>query len=412
VPVGYLISTGLMAACVLFAIAPPRPRESSPFRLSFWFGFLVNELPFVAFDLLVASTVLAVIQNGVHSSVFWAGLALAVAAALGLAFVVGRALRTRPAVELALREGLGSGWQTGIDGPTAARQHHALPLARILFAPFFFRRRDVVRVRNIRYGDAGRAHLLDLYRPRSPRPGAPLLVHLHGGAFLMGRKSREARALLYRLASQGWVCVSANYRLRHAATRRDQLIDVKGVLAWIQKHGREYGADPAVVFVAGSSAGAHLAALAALTPNRPEFQPGFEDVDTAVRGAICLYGYYGSVDGNDPLASSLRGTDGSDAPPFFVAHGDLDTLVVADDVRRFVERLRSKSQSPVVYAELPGGQHSFDLFHSIRFEAVIDGVEAFAAWVMSGPAAAKVAQGLRNVDGVPSSESLAPRATT
>jgi acetyl esterase/lipase len=394
VPVGYLISTGLMAACVLFAIAPPRPRESSPFRLSYWFAFLVNELPFVAFYLLVASTVLAVIQNGVHSPVFWAGLALALAAALGLAFVVGRALRTRPAVELALREGLGGGWQTGIDGPITARQHHALPLARILFAPFFFRRRDVVGVRNIRYGDAGRAHLLDLYRPRSPRPGAPLLVHLHGGAFVTGKKSREARALLYRLASLGWVCVSANYRLRHAATRRDQLIDAKRVLAWVQKHGREYGADPVAVFVAGSSAGAHLAALAALTPNRAEFQPGFENVDTAVRGAICLYGYYGSVDGNELLATSLRGTDASDTPPFFVAHGDLDTLVVVDDVRRFVERLRSKSQSPVVYTELPGGQHSFDLFHSIRFEAVIDGVEAFAACVLSRPAAANMAQGV------------------
>ena len=39
---------------------------------------------------------------------------------------------------------------------------------------------------------------------------------------------------------------------------------------------------------------------------------------------------------------------------------------------------------PVVYAELPGGHHTFDLFHSIRFEAVVDGVEAFSAWVRSG----------------------------
>jgi hypothetical protein len=36
-----------------------------------------------------------------------------------------------------------------------------------------------------------------------------------------------------------------------------------------------------------------------------------------------------------------------------------------------------------VYAELPGAQHSFDLFHSIRFETLIDGIEAFAAWVRS-----------------------------
>jgi hypothetical protein len=35
----------------------------------------------------------------------------------------------------------------------------------------------------------------------------------------------------------------------------------------------------------------------------------------------------------------------------------------------------------VVYAELPGAQHAFDLFHSVRFDAVVNAVEAFAAWV-------------------------------
>jgi hypothetical protein len=43
--------------------------------------------------------------------------------------------------------------------------------------------------------------------------------------------------------------------------------------------------------------------------------------------------------------------------------------------------LRSSSSNPVVYAELPGGQHTFDLVHSLRFEAVVDAIEAFAAWV-------------------------------
>ena len=37
----------------------------------------------------------------------------------------------------------------------------------------------------------------------------------------------------------------------------------------------------------------------------------------------------------------------------------------------------------LVYAELPGAQHSFALFHSLRFEAVVDAIEAFAAWVRS-----------------------------
>ena len=72
-----------------------------------------------------------------------------------------------------------------------------------------------------------------------------------------------------------------------------------------------------------------------------------------------------------------------DAPPFFVAHGDLDTLVLVADARGFVERLRSAPSHPVVYAELPGAHHTFDLFHSIRFDTVVDAIESFVAWVRS-----------------------------
>ena len=133
-----------------------------------------------------------------------------------------------------------------------------------MFAPFFYRRRDVERIANISYGTAGRKNLLDLYRHRDQPPGGPILVHLHGGALFMGKKNREARPLLYRLASQGWVCISANYRLRPAAQFPDYLIDVKKVIAWAREHAREHGADPALVFVAGSSSGAQLAALSRL----------------------------------------------------------------------------------------------------------------------------------------------------
>jgi acetyl esterase/lipase len=177
------------------------------------------------------------------------------------------------------------------------------------------------------------------------------------------------------------VCISANYRLRPARFP-DQLIDVKKVIAWVREHSDEYGVDPDMLIVAGSSAGGHLASLAALTANDPAFQPGFEQADTSVVAAISLYGYYGSIDTKGPTSSPLAYV-GADAPPFFVAHGDQDTLVLVEDARGFVEQLQRGSSNPVVYAELPGGQHSFDLFHSIRFEIVVDAIEAFASCVRS-----------------------------
>jgi len=294
---------------------------------------------------------------------------------------VWRELQAGPAIDRAMIEGLGAGWRAGLDPGLAARRRRGRPLARVLFGPFLVRRRDVERVADVRYGDAaGAANLLDLYRHRSHPSGGPTLIHLHGGAFVGGRKDREARPLIYRLASQGWLCISANYRLSPAARFPDHLVDVKKVLAWVREHGHEYGADPGVVIVAGSSAGGHLASLAALTPGYPEFQPGFERADTSVSAAISLYGYYGPLATDEGPPSSPLAYVGPDAPPFFVAHGDQDTLVSVENARPFVELLQSVSSDPVVYVELPGAQHSFDVFHSLRFEAVVDGIEAFAAW--------------------------------
>ena len=373
-PFGYLITTVTAAVCTSFALKPPRPAHSSPSNASYRLGFLVGELPFLLFYVLLASTLLAFAQADLTTPVGVVGLGLAVVTTCGLAVLVVRALPTRSVVEAALRTGLGD---TSLS--LESRGHPAL--ARILFAPFFFRRRDVERVASIAYGDAGRSNLLDVYRHRSRPAGCPVLVHFHGGAFRSGRKSREGRPLLYRLASQGWVCVSANYRLSPAGKFPDYVIDAKKVIAWIREHGHEHGAGSEVVVVAGSSAGGHIAAMAGLTPNDPVFQPGFEDADTSVSAVVGLYGYYGGLSTDAALPSSPAAYVRPDAPPFFIAHGELDTIVLVEDARAFVTGLRSASDGPVVYAELPGAQHTFDLFHSLRFESVVDGIQAFTAWV-------------------------------
>ena len=379
-PIGYLVAVTLVAWCTLFALAPlRRPRALGV--MSFTFGFVLNELPLVAFYWLLASTVLAFSQGDIGSPAGRVAFGLALLATAGLVMVAWRGLRAGPVVERALGEGLGTGWGTVIDAGIAARLRRRVPDGIALFWPLIVRRRDVERVANVSYGEAGRWNLLDVYRHRGHPSGGPVLVYLHGGRFTSGRKNREARPLIYRLASQGWVCISANYRLSPAARFPDHLVDVKKVIAWARSHGHEYGADPAMMFLAGSSAGGHLASMAALTPCDPAFQPGFERADTSVTAAISLYGYYGSLDTRDGPPSSPVDYIGPQAPPFFMAHGDQDTLVPAESARLFAGKLRGTSANPVVYAELPGAQHTFDLFRSVRFEKVIDAIEVFAAWV-------------------------------
>jgi acetyl esterase/lipase len=355
VPVGYLVSVLTPVIPMLLALRPAA-RSGRLGRLSWILTCVLNEWPLVAVYWVLADTGLAVAQGDIGPAGSWVAVAIALVTPCIAVVLVRRALRM----------------------PAAARHW-----PRILWAPLPVVHRDVERVANIAYGDAGRLNALDVYRRRAGvAEGAPILVHLHGGGYTSGRKSREARPLLLRFARRGWLCVSANYRLQPAATFPEFLVDAKRVIAWARAHAGEYGADPSLVVIAGSSAGAHLAAIAALTPNDAPFQPGFEDADTSVAACVCTYGYYGPVSTRTPgLRSSPAEYARAEAPPFLVAHGTQDTLVPPARARAFADRLREVSGEPVTWIELPGAQHSFDLLRSLRYEALIDDIEAFASQV-------------------------------
>lgn len=180
-----------------------------------------------------------------------------------------------------------------------------------------------------------------------------MLIHFHGGHFRKGAKSREARASFCRLAAHGGICASANYRQGAAGRFPNSLIDAEKAIAWARGYALEYDADPTLLVVAGSSAGAHLAAMAALTPNDPAFQPGFAHQDTSVTAAVCLYGYYGDHALTVPPASPLAYTNAG-TPPFFIAYGTNDIGTSEEAAAQFAEQLRGISTRPVVYAQPPG----------------------------------------------------------
>ena len=75
----------------------------------------------------------------------------------------------------------------------------------------------------------------------------------------------------------------------------------------------------------------------------------------------------------------------ADAPPFFVIHGSADNLAPVGQAREFSAALREVSRSPVLYAEIPGASHAFDVFHSVRTSNVIHGVDVFLDQLVSGP---------------------------
>jgi len=266
------------------------------------------------------------------------------------------------------------------------------------------RRKGVRRIRNIEFARYDKKRLrLDLVLPEEPGSGRPGILQIHGGGWVMGDKREQAIPLLGHLAANGWVGINANYRLSPRATFPDHLVDLKRAVAWYREHAAEHGADPDFLCVTGGSAGGHLTALMALTANDPEYQPGFEDVDTSLRAAVPFYGVYDFTNRlgtwqkdtvrrffgpiimkkrleDDPEAfakASPIDRVRADAPPFLVIHGSRDTLAPVEDARLFVERLQAVSESPVLYAEMIGAQHAFEIFPSFRTAAVIEGVERF-----------------------------------
>lgn len=369
--VGYLIGLVLWAVVTALAWRPvARPRPLA--RLSYFLGMTVNELPHVAALILLASTAWALVQGDLDpgSPDGVVALVLVASTVAGQLALLRRAGRASATVVEALDAGLGAG-----SGPAG-------PGWRRLLTPLPWRPRSVVRRSGLRYGPARRQRL-DVLHARGDSRGRPVLVYLHGGGYVSGSRRWEAQSLLHRFAAKGWVCLSASYRLRAKVGWPDHLVDAKQVIAWARANAGAYGGDPTTLVVAGSSAGGHLAAIAALSPGHSELQPGFEDA--SVSAVVGLYGFYGRYYGRGPDESPVStplGFPAVGAPPFFLVHGANDTYVAPESARELASHLRSAPGAQVVHAELPGAQHGFDLFRSVRFEAVVDGIEVFLARVL------------------------------
>ncbi|MBF4162127.1 alpha/beta hydrolase [Nocardioides acrostichi] len=370
---------------------------------SFFAGWLTDELA----PHWLASTVLDTGVQLARGKRDPLALGLAVASVAGLGYLIDQSGRVREEVETALTESIGADYAEQLDAaPTPAEL--AVPW-RKLVNPFRMRDAGVRVEKDIAYDDTtGKRGLLDIYLPAAGSvERAPVLLQVHGGAWTVGSKEEQGIPLMHRLASKGWVCVAINYRLSPRATWPEHVVDVKKAIAWIKQNIAAYGGDADYLAITGGSAGGHLASLAALTPHVKEWQPGFEDADTSVDVAVPVYGVYdfAGVQGTKAstqlrdrfLAKRVMKTTfaarpevfeqaspllqvTAEAPDFFVLHGRYDTLVPVAQARAFVEALRSVSTATVAYAELPGAQHAFDIFFSIRSSHTLNAVDRFLHW--------------------------------
>jgi acetyl esterase/lipase len=127
---------------------------------------------------------------------------------------------------------------------------------------------------------------LDLYGPKEGEK-LPVILFIHGGGWRGGDK-KSAASKGFFFAQKGFVLVSVNYRLSPKVAHPVHVQDVIRSVAWVRENVAEYGGDPETIFVMGHSAGAHLAALAAIDDKRLK-EAGLPGLPL-FRGAVLLDG--------------------------------------------------------------------------------------------------------------------------
>jgi acetyl esterase/lipase len=254
---------------------------------------------------------------------------------------------------------------------------------------------EVTVIRDVIYAHESGIDLgVDIYAPVQSDP-FPTVIYLHGGAWARGDKS-DGDSRMKAFARNGVALISANYRLISAATFPAQIHDVKGIVRWARAHGAEYGLATARLGVWGTSAGATLGSLLALTPNDSEYEGrvgGNESESSQVQAVVHWYGPTDLVSDSSrswledillppafepPLfaaksisevADAARAASpihrvSAEAPPFLISHGDRDRVVPFAETESLHTAL-SREGANSTFISIAGAGHEDHLFDSL-----------------------------------------------
>ena len=224
---------------------------------------------------------------------------------------------------------------------------------------------------------------LDLYLPKSEEK-LPLIIRIHGGAWLAGSKEQEGPGDFVR---NGYAVASINYRLSQHAIFPAQIKDCKSAVRYLRANAQKYNLDPNRFAVWGPSAGGHLAALLGTTGDVNEFDVG-ENLTVSSR-VQAVVDYFGPTDflqmeahrlpegmvHNIPDSPESKLIGGlivdnpdkaakanpityitKDDPPFLIIHGDKDPLVPHHQ-SEILEAALKKAGVPVTFYTVKDGAH-------------------------------------------------------
>lgn len=268
------------------------------------------------------------------------------------------------------------------------------------------------KVLDLSYGSKSPTQKLDLYLPKKSNQPYPVIVVFHGGAFMFGDKAMGEVQGSVDGVKRGYAVVSANYRLSGEASFPAAINDAKAVIRWVKANAKTYNLDPNKIVVWGGSAGGNIAAMIGVTgsleslgenDNKENLQYSsavqvvidwfgpldFLKMDTQfaqskvkrreVRGSSLTSDinspeskYIGKLITLDPEltqkanpATYIHLLTSSNAPYFFIEHGDRDSLVPTQQSIDFANLLNKQiGDKKVKFEILKGADHGSDEFDS------------------------------------------------
>jgi acetyl esterase/lipase len=252
----------------------------------------------------------------------------------------------------------------------------------------------VKALRDLQYVEGGHErNRLDLYLPEQAEGRLPLIVWIHGGAWLGG--SKEGCPAV-PLTAKGYAVASINYRLSQHAIFPAQIEDCKAAIRWLRANATKYRLDPDHIGVWGASAGGHLVAMLGTTGSVKELEGSGGNLDQSSR-VQCVVDWFGPTDlltmagsHNNPASPESRLVGGSvqenkdkarkaspmtyvskDATPFLIMHGDQDNTVPPGQSEELTEALK-KVGVEVKLVMVKGNGHGGPGFNSPENRKLIE----------------------------------------
>ena len=218
------------------------------------------------------------------------------------------------------------------------------------------------RTRDLAYGSEP-TQRLDVYAPNDSATH-PIVIFFHGGSWTMGRKS-QYEFMGAALAARGYLTVIPDYRLYPEVRFPTFVEDSARAVAWVHEHAHELRGDPDRIVLMGHSAGAHMAAMLALSSDylgRAGVPP------RCIVGLVGLSGPYALDPNSDTLRTIFAAPYGPDdwrpvhfvtdrAPPALLLHGLDDDVVSPTHTEKLRDALLSHNASVETHL-YPGRGHA------------------------------------------------------